>query len=268
MAIDADITTYVTLSDKIARVDFKTVVVNRMENHRLRALFTSDMDTKYSLADGQFDILRRDIQPSEIWKNPCNTHRCQAFAGLESDTTADGLMIANRGLHEYEILRDGRNTLAVTLLRAVGEIGDWGVFPTPLGQKKGTWTLEYSMIPYTTDNRAEGYREGYTFSYPAVLAVGTPKHEGTLPAAADYVRFDSEYIRMTAFKKAEERDSAILRFYNTQNETVTLTAEISPAFKSAKLTNLDEVAQSELALTDGKLVMEVPAKKIVTVELY
>lgn len=267
MAIDADITTYVTLSDKIARVDFKTVVVNRMENHRLRALFTSDMDTKYSFADGQFDILRRDIQPSEIWKNPCNTHRCQAFAGLESDTTADGLMIANRGLHEYEILRDGRNTLAVTLLRAVGEIGDWGVFPTPLGQKKGTWTLEYSMIPYSADNRAEGYREGYTFSYPAVLAVGTPKHEGTLPAAADYVRFDSEFIRMTAFKKAEERDTAILRFYNTQNETVTLTAEISPAFKSAKLTNLDEAVQSDLTLADGKLVMEIPPKKIVTVEL-
>lgn len=267
MAIDADITTYVTLSDNIARVDFKTVVVNRMENHRLRALFTSDMDTKYSLADGQFDILRRDIQPSEIWKNPCNTHRCQAFAGLESDTTADGLMIANRGLHEYEILRDGRNTLAVTLLRAVGEIGDWGVFPTPLGQKKGTWTLEYSMIPYTTDNRAEGYREGYTFSYPAVLAVGTPKHEGTLPAAADYVRFDNEYIRMTAFKKAEERDSAILRFYNTQNETVTLTAEISPAFTEARLTNLDEAVQSDLTFADGKLVMEIPPKKIVTVEL-
>lgn len=267
MAIDADITTYVTLSDKIARVDFKTVVVNRMENHRLRALFTSDMDTKYSLADGQFDILRRDIQPSEIWKNPCNTHRCQAFAGLEADTTADGLMIANRGLHEYEILRDGRNTLAVTLLRAVGEIGDWGVFPTPLGQKKGTWTLEYSMIPYTTDNCAEGYREGYTFSYPAVLAVGTPKHEGTLPAAADYVRFDSEYIRMTAFKKAEERDTAILRFYNTQNETVTLTAEISPAFTEARLTNLDEAVQSDLTFADGKLVMEIPPKKIVTVEL-
>ena len=267
MAIDADITTYVTLSDKIARVDFKTVVVNRMENHRLRALFTSDMDTKYSLADGQFDILRRDIQPSEIWKNPCNTHRCQAFAGLESDTTADGLMIANRGLHEYEILRDGRNTLAVTLLRAVGEIGDWGVFPTPLGQKKGTWTLEYSMIPYSADNRAEGYREGYTFSYPAVLAVGTPKHEGTLPAAAEYVRFNSEFIRMTAFKKAEERDTAILRFYNTQNETVTLTAEISPAFTEARLTNLDEAVQSDLTLADGKLVMEIPPKKIVTVEL-
>jgi alpha-mannosidase len=84
-------------------------------------------------------------------------------------------------------------------LRAVGEIGDWGIFPTPLGQKKGTWTLEYSMIPYTADKRDHAYREGYTFSYPSVVSVGTTKHEGALPSAADYVRFDNEYIRMTAF---------------------------------------------------------------------
>ena len=268
MAIDADITTYVTLSDKVARVDFKTVVTNRMENHRLRALFTSDIPTDSVWAEGQFDVVRRDIQPSPVWKNPCNAQRVQAFVTLESDNGTDALMVANRGLCEYEVLRDGRNTLAVTLLRAVGEIGDWGVFPTPLGQKKGIWTLEYSLVPYDTANRAEGYREGYTFAYPSALAIGTPKHEGPLPAAADYVRFDSEYIRMTAFKKAEERDTAILRFFNTQSEAVTLTAEISPSFTGARLTNLDEVAQADLTVTDGKLVMEIPAKKIVTVELY
>ena len=268
MAIDADITTYVTLSDRIARVDFKTVVTNRMENHRLRALFPTDIDTLYSLADGQFDVVRRHIQPSEIWQNPCNSHRCQAFAALEADAGTDGLMVANRGLHEYEILRDGRNTLAVTLLRAVGEIGDWGVFPTPLGQKMGTWTLEYSLVPYATDTRPEAYREGYAFSYPATLAVGTPKHDGAIPAAAHYVAFDNEYIRMTAFKKAEDRDTAILRFFNTHTETVPLTATLSPLFKGARLTNLDEAVLSGLTVTDGRLVMEIPAKKIVTVELY
>ncbi|MBP3666671.1 MAG: alpha-mannosidase [Clostridia bacterium] len=268
MAIDADVTTYVTLSDKVARVDFRTVVVNRMENHRLRALFPTDIDTRYSFADGQFDVLRRSIQPSEFWQNPCNSHRCQAFAGLESETAAPALMVANRGLHEYEVLRDGHNTLAVTLLRAVGQIGDWGVFPTPLGQKKGTWTLEYSLIPYAGGGLAEAYREGYTFSYPAVLAIGTPKHDGTLPAAADYVRFDNEHVRMTAFKKAEDRDTAILRLFNTTAETAALTVELSPVFRGARLTNLNEVGEEELALWDGKLLLDIPAKKIVTVELY
>ena len=267
MAIDADITTFVTLSDKVARVDFKTVVANRMENHRLRALFPTDMDTRYSFADGQFDVVRRSIQPSEIWQNPCNSHRAQAFAGLESETNGNGLMVANRGLHEYEVLRDGRNTLAVTLLRAVGEIGDWGVFPTPLGQKKGTWTLEYSLIPYDTANRPAAYAEGYTFSYASALAIGTTKHEGAMPAAAEYVRFDNEYIRMTAFKKAEDRDTAILRLFNTTAETVTLTMEVSPVFKEAKLTNLAEERQADLTITDGKIVLEIPAKKIMTVEL-
>ena len=267
MAIDADITTFVTLSDKVARVDFKTVVTNRAEDHRLRALFPSGIQTDSVYAEGQFDVVRRDIQPSPFWQNPCNAQRVQAFVTMESDNGADALMVANRGLCEYEVLRDGRNTLAITLLRAVGEIGDWGVFPAPLGQKKGTWTLEYSMIPYATAGRAEAYREGYTFSYPSVVAMGTPKHEGILPAAAEYVRFDSEYIRMTAFKKAEDRDTAILRLFNTTAETVTLTVDVSPVFKEAKLTNLAEERQGDLEITDGKITLEIPAKKIMTVEL-
>ena len=78
------------------------------------------------------------------------------------------------------------------------------------------------MIPYATDSRAEAYREGYTFAYPAAVAIGTPKHDGALPAA----------------------------------------------FKGARLTNPDEVIQSELTVTDGKLVMEIPAKRIVTVDPY
>jgi alpha-mannosidase len=266
MDIDADVTTYVTLSDKVARVDFKTVVVNRMENHRFRALFTSDIETKSVYAEGQFDVVRRDVQPSSFWQNPCNAQRAQAFVTLESDAATDALMVANRGLCEYEVLRDGRNTLAVTLLRASGEIGDWGVFPTPLGQKLGTWVLEYAMIPYDVSRRADAYAEGYTFAYPAAVAIGTPKHEGVLPAAAEYVSFDSEYVRMTAFKKAEERDSAILRFFNTANGTTSLTVDV-PAFKSAWLTNLGEERQEELAIVDGRIVLEIPAKKIFTVEL-
>ena len=266
MEIDADITTYVTLSDRVARVDFKTVVTNRAENHRLRALFTSDVVTKSVYAEGQFDVVRRDITPSPMWQNPCNAQRAQAFVTLESDVDTDALMVANRGLCEYEVLRDGHNTLAITLLRAIGEIGDWGVFPTPLGQKKGTWTLEYAMIPYSVENRADAYREGYTFAYPAAAAIGTTIHEGKLPATADYVRFDNEQVRMTAFKKAEERDSAILRLFNTTTNTAYLTLDVA-AFKQAWLTNLAEVRECELAIVDGKIALEIPTKKILTIEL-
>lgn len=38
----------------------------------------------------------------------------------------NGVTIGNYGLNEYEILPD-TNTIAITLLRSVGEMGDWGI---------------------------------------------------------------------------------------------------------------------------------------------
>ncbi len=41
-------------------------------------------------------------------------------------TKNKGVTIFNEGLNEYEVLADG--TIAVTLIRCVGELGDWGLF--------------------------------------------------------------------------------------------------------------------------------------------
>jgi len=211
--------------------------------------------------------VRRDIVPAPTWKNPCNAQRVQAFFTVESESCKDALMIANRGLCEYEVLRDGHNTLAVTLLRCIGEIGDWGIFPTPLGQKKGTYTLEYSMIPYETDRQAEAFGLGYVFAGNAVLAIGTDKHTGKLVPTADYIRSDNEYIRMSAFKKAEDQASVILRLFNTNTCEETLTLDLTPAFHEAWLTDLGEERSQALTLSENQLRLIVPAKKILTLEL-
>jgi alpha-mannosidase/mannosylglycerate hydrolase len=267
MAIDADITTYVTLSDGVARADIKTVINNRADDHRVRALFDSEIKTTTVLAEGQFDVVRRNIEPAHTWRIPYNTQRDQAFVTLETENGGDALMVANRGLCEYEVLRNGKNTIAITLLRCIGQIGDWGVFPTPKGQCKGEYTLEYSVIPYETDKQAEAYGLGYVFAGNAVLAIGTDVHAGTAPAAADYVSFNNEYIRMSAFKKAEDSNAVIMRLFNTDTKAVTLTVTLGDNFKTAALTTMGEEKLEELTVKDGKLVIEVPAKKILTIAL-
>ena len=265
---DADITTYVTLTAGIARADIKTVITNRGENHRIRALFDSDIETSTCLAEGQFDLVRRNIQPFETWVCPYNTQRCQAFVALESENDKPSLLIANRGLCEYEILRNGHNTIAVTLLRCTGEIGDWGVFPTPLGQCKGTFTLEYSAVPYCTCNVSAGYELGYAFAGPAVEAIGTGIHEGSMNAADTYVDFSNPAIRMTAMKKTESNQNhTILRFFNTASNDEEVTLKL-PHFHKAFRTNLGEEREEQLDLKRGKLTMTVPAKKIITIELF
>ena len=128
--------------------------------------------------------------------------------------------------------------------------------------------MEYSLIPYVKEERATAYGLGYVFACNAVQAVGTDIHSGTVAPQADYVSFDNEYIRMTAFKKAEYSNHHILRLFNSSEEAQPLTISLGTAFHSANRTNLGEEFQEALNVKDGKLNMTVPAKKIVTLELF
>ena len=264
---EMDITTYVTLFDQVDRVDIRTEVTNRGEDHRLRALFTTDIDTHSVMAEGQFDVVSRSIISAPQWKNPCNAQRMQAFVVLESEIGEASVMIATRGLCEYEVLRDGRNTMALTLLRAIGDIGDWGVFPSPKGQMKGSYSFEYSIIPYVKSQRAEAYNEGYGYAYPAAMAVGTDLHSGTLKSCDKILDIDNRYVRLSAIKYAEDRDRVIVRLFNTHTESVKADIKLCSAIKKARLTDLAEIEVEELTIVDGALNLEVGAKKIITLEL-
>ncbi|MBO5035876.1 MAG: hypothetical protein J6D42_02195 [Clostridia bacterium] len=267
---DAVVTSYVTLNKDVARVDIKTVIVNNGENHRIRALFDSDVITEYALSEGQFDLTARPIEPSFTWQNPSNLQKTQAFVALEAekgDEKEAAIAIANRGICEYEILRNGKNTIAITLLRSVAEMGDWGTFPTPKAQCKGEYTLEYAVVPYCNGCKGKAYRTAYDFAAPATLAIGTTCHDGHIPAENNFVSFDNPFLHVTACKQAEDRDTTILRFFNLTDETQKLNASVCKCVKEAWYTNLNEEREEALTVCDGKITIDIPAKKIVTIEL-
>ena len=261
-----EVTSYVTLTKGVNRVDIKSVLNNVGENHRVRALFDTDISTKVALSEGQFDLVERPIEPSFTWTNPSNLQKTQAFVAMEPKAGAS-LAIANRGICEYEVLRNEHNTVAITLLRCVAEMGDWGIFPTPKAQCKGEYTLEYAVVPYCTDCRGAAYRTAYDFAAPATLAIGTDCHEGTVPASKEYVKFDNPFVHVTACKQAEERDTTILRFFNLTDKEQTLNATLCSCVQEAYRTNLNEAREEALSIENGVLTVKVPAKKIVTIEL-
>ena len=258
--IEHVINTFVTITADSRRLDFALNINNQSENHRLRALFTTNIDTPYVYADGQFDVIKRQIKPLESWKNPCYNQRFQAFVSVEDE--ACGFMVASRGLNSYEVLRDGKNTIALTLLRSVGTIGDWtwGKMSNPLMQVKGDITLQYSIIPFSISQKAEAYSEGYAFNSDCLFAYETDKHEGKLPTTKVFAELDGNYIRCTAIKKAENSDEVIMRLCNVSEEV----RELSMKFNDVSLkcqTNLLE--EDDLPFEDSKI----DAKKIVTLKL-
>lgn len=264
--ITHDIVTTVTLAADSDRLDINTVIDNQSENHRLRALFPTYTDTETVFADGQFDVVKRNIKPWQGWENPSNTQRMQAFFGIEDKD--GGLLVAGRGHNEYEILRDGKNTMALTLLRAVGEMGDWGDFPTPDMQLKREITLNYSIIPYSAERKAQAYRSAYTFAGDFVSVSQTGKHTGSIPVNVPVIKVEGDYIVFSALKKAENSDDAVLRIYNVsenkENAVINLDKNV---FCGAFLTNLYENEFDELNLVDGNISLEIKPKKIITLLL-
>ena len=260
-ADDLSVDAFYTLAKDARHLSIRCDVHNARENHRLRMLFPTLIDTDTVLAEGQFDVTPRSIQPSEVWENPCNAQRMQAFVAMESETRS--LAVATRGINEYEALRDGKNTIALTVLRAIGEIGDWGDFPTPKGQKIGSYTQEFAVVPYNAANKGAGYNEAYAFAYPSTVAVTALDAHDKIPE--NLLRVTEPMLRISALKASEDRNSAVVRFFYVGDEEKTV--EIETSYTEAYLTNMAEERTAPLTVKDGKFLLSVKPKQIITVEL-
>ena len=256
-----------TLRDGADRVEVKTVIDNTAENHRLAMLTKNDVVTDMLLAEGQFDIIERPVTPWEGWKNPTKPGKMTTFFGLAD--TDKGILIATRGLAEYEVLRDGKNTMSLTVHRGVDRLHDWGVFPTPEAQCKGTLTVEYAILPFAGTRidreRAENSAYAYAAGCPAVFSGKT--HSGAKPAAGSLVGLGGTGFVASAVKLAEDRDTVILRVFNPHTYDAKMKLDLGERFGAAYLTNLGEERQTKLTVRNGRTTVSVPAKKIVTVEL-
>jgi len=246
------------------RLEVRMSLENASENHRLRVLFPSDIDSATAVADGQFDQVERAITPSAVWQNPSNCHPQQAFVAVDNENS--GLLIANRGLPEYEILQDSRNTIALTVLRAVDRLGDWGVFPTPEAQCKGTFVCEYALVPYGGE-RAVAAAEAYAFNAPAHVTQ-TALHGGQITATTALVSLQPAPLVLSACKKADGRDGVIVRFFNPAAEDLQARLRIGIDFERVFVCDLAENRQRELASIVGGDTVEIEAgtKEIVTLE--
>lgn len=256
----------ITLAAGSRRIDIATTLENKSENHRLRVLFPSNIQAETVMADGQFDVIRRDIVPWEGWENPSYTQRMQAFFGVED--VKGGLLIAGRGLCSYEVLRDGRNTLALDLLRAVGQIGDWGDFPTPAMQVKQAIILHYAIVPYTAKEKALAFDAAYGFVEDHLSAVQTGRHEGALEANKPLLQLEGDLITCTAIKQAENAKGIILRLCNVSEQEQELTIRYSEnIFRAATETNLAETENAPVSVKQSRISCTVSPKKIKTYRL-
>lgn len=241
--------TVVTLAKGMKGPAFKLTIDNQATDHRLRVLFPTGLKTETHKADSIFEIVTRPNEPEKEWENPSFCHHQQRFSSLSDDRM--GLTVATDGLQEYEILPE-EGTIAVTVLRATAELGDWGYFPTPEAQCLGIQTAEWQVLPHEKDVvQSQAYVDAYQFKVPLVV-VQANIHKGIWPKTHQFVKTEASRLAWSSMKAAEDRDDVMIRWFNPAEEKATFHASIQN-YQSYKSTVIeDRTNQTEKHYEAGK----------------
>lgn len=268
---------YYTLRHGSKKVDVKLRVENTVEDHRLRVLFDTGIKAAYSDAAGHFAVDRRHVSPvkdknGEYWPE-MQTLPQQTFVDLCHDN--QGFALINNCMTEYEAMDNDKGTVALTLFRSVRniictEFRSAGVFPRQKGgQSLGVLEYEYAIYPHTgTWEKAGLYCEAEKLNV-RLKPFQTGKHaNGRLPLETSFFSIEPSDLVMSAFKKAEDRDSYIMRLFNPTNKSLEGIIRLYAPIRAAYLTDLNERRTFEPVATDTNTIsIHVGSNKIVTVEI-
>ena len=258
------ITTILTLEKDSPMLKIRTEFNNTVKDHRLRMLFPTDLTVDTHLADSVFDVVERPDFPGENWTNPSRCQRTQYFTAAEDE--AGGLAVINRGSYEYEILPE-RKQIAVTLLRCVGELGDWGVFPTPAAQCIGPVTTELAVFPYKGHSfRENGCCEAVRFQTD-MFTCQIRNSGGFLPERRSFLNFSGKGLAFTALKPSEDEKGLVFRVCNVTDKASVLELSVPDGFVCCLGSIIEQKGDLIHADEKGKIHVPVGKKEIKTLRI-
>lgn len=267
-----------TLEKGAKSLKVRTIIENNVENHRLRVAFPTGINADTVDTAGHFAV---DKRPARLVKDAegmyypeMRTLPMQMFADVSDE--GRGLGIVNSCFTEYEMRED--KTLYFTMFRAVGNmIVTWweavGEFPGKTGsQLLRKMEYEYAIYPHKGSwEEAEVYAEARKLNAPVMVYQAVGAGKGTLPPQQGFLRVEDTNLQVSAFKKAEDRDSVILRVYNPTGRQITTRIELTvPGAEPKKVLecNLNEERTGKTcAVTDNCICVTVGVNEIYTVEI-
>lgn len=269
---DMEIISHFTLKKGAKKVDVKVEIDNTIRDHRLRVLYPTDIKAVNSYAAGHFNVDKRPVMPlddhsKEYYLN-MQTLPQQTFVDVTDEKY--GVAFINNCLTEYELKNDGRGTLALTLLKGVkntictSKRLDNAYPEQSGGQCLGKHTYEYAIYPHA-GNWQEGkvYEQAQKFNVVPAAMQTSGHASGSVKPNSSMYKIENSNLILSAFKKAEDRDTLIMRLFNPTDETIDSKIELAIQPKSAYYTDMNEERLEGFDITKP---ISVGKHKIVTME--
>lgn len=253
--VTLEIVSYISLEKDSKRLDIRTELSNNAKDHRLRVLFPTGLDAKTHKAESVFESAKRNNAHKPTWTYPSGCEHQQGFVMMADGDY--GISIGNIGLYEYETMGD---TIAVTLVRSVGEMGDWGVFPTEFSQVQKDLTFEYCIIPFA--NEEDVYCELAEFQYP--FTVAQVSGFGGEKLSNEILSWSGKGLKHTAFKQKMNGNDIIARWTNYTDKEQVLTIKKTAVINNLYRSNVIEEKIETLQADGDKWQIKVKPYEILT----
>ncbi len=265
-----------TLAAGTRVVEGRLRFTNWARDHRLRLVVPTSLKPAWSLAEGQWDIIRRPTvvrHPDEdVWIEDATTcHPTHGFVDAVEEADGAGFAILSQGLREFELTHRGE--LCLTVLRAFGHLGA----PQPLtissGAGPGVRTPEAEMVGQTLAVRfglvphgpgADLWPLSQAWKAPC-RAYPQSRHAGTWPTRGQWVRVP-EGLDISSLKETEDGGGVVLRLFNPGDTPRGGKVALGFPLAGATLVRLDEEGLAPLAPdAEGAVEVTVPPRGLLSI---
>ncbi len=250
-----------TLDSDSQKLSVELTVNNLATDHWLRANFPTEIKTDFSYSDSHFDIVKRKVAvpDSTGWvETAYGMQPLRTFAAVTDN--CNGFAVFPKGLYEYEVFEDMKNTMALTLIRACRiklQVSEEKITELPDSEMQcpGIHTYEYALYFFedevnTLPNDAAEY-------FTKAMCVVSGKGQGNLPHNYSMISIDNKKLHITAVKKAENGDETVIRLYNPTEESQTMnlkTALKGEIFKAGMDETIHEKADKNITVGAKKIL--------------
>lgn len=252
-------------------IKISLTIDNYAKDHRVRLLLPNNISSKFSIADNQFGMIKREVTDNamNIWEKENWKERPDAIYPMLNYVKMDtkqGLTLLTNSIREYEVTDLNKDTIAITIFRSIGFLGKEDLLrrpgrpsgiklETPDSQMIGRNKYEFAITrnsDYTSREAKEYLTPIITYNKMPFDAIKLNPISFNTPYEYSLWDEKNKKVTLSAFKKAEYKDGFVIRCFNGTCKNIHVNLNLNQ--KSLMKTNLNEDIIEEINNTNNILI--------------
>lgn len=242
---------------RVPRLDIENRVDWNESNVMVKAAFNLNINSDYATFEIPYGTIKRAAIPKNKFDEAKFEVSGHKWIDMTDDNHSYGVSLLNDSKYGFDLKG---SKIRITLLRSP----KW---PDPKADM-GNHTFIYSIYPHKACwKEGKTFYRAYELNYPLIAKVGENSKRGSKKDEFSYVVTDNPNVIITAVKKAEDRESIILRFYEIHGKETDVKLIFNRSLKKVEETDLIERPLNDLNYSGNEVIVKTKPYEIKTLSI-